>query len=106
MLRCPECGTSIPTDAIRCPECSWSALSRNPALEWLEWGGGVGLLVGMGAGLVGGLIVVAVESAPDRVIALFVGPPVGAMCGAVIGAMAALLWMSLVRPVLMALFAS
>jgi hypothetical protein len=119
MSNCPRCGAPLDPDAPRCFGCAQGVprllnvtrpkrtLRRNPAVAWF-WGGAV---IGAGIGFVGWAVFAVLEAVGMSpfgkggilsvdALAVF------ALLGGMLGACAGVLWMALVRPVLLAIFAS
>jgi hypothetical protein len=118
MSNCPRCGAPLDPDSPRCFGCAQGvtshldvtrperSLSRNAGLAWF-WGGGAMCAVVAGAGWVVLVVLEAVGIGPFSngflaLDALIVFTLMGVMLGASVG----LVWKALLRPVLLALFAS
>lgn len=111
MSDCPRCGRPLDPDAAGCFACaqgeppllrrSAPAPRSNPAWGWMIWGATCGGVVGLVCGLVGVVVNLLAGGGPGVVL-----PGSLAFGGALLGALGVLLWKSLLRPVLLALFAS
>lgn len=109
MSDCPRCGAPLDPDAARClacengapPRLDLTSLRRNAASDWTAMGAAVGGIVGLCLGAAVAFGNLLLGGGPGVVY------PVGmALIGAVLGAAGVMIWKSLVRPVILALFAS
>src|SRR5262245_33530475 len=114
-MNCPRCGAPGPVDQP-CPACAPLAAIEgkirrrrfigNPVGRWTAFGWWAGLALGLGVGVLVQAILWPAWLGPDSVwVALYV-VAVAAFAGAVLGSVVAVLYKSLIRPVILALFSS
>jgi hypothetical protein len=116
-MNCPRCGALLPAGGP-CPACAPLASIEgkirrrrfigNPVGRWTAFGWWAGLALGvvLGVGVLVQAILWPAWLRPDSVwVALYV-VAVAAFAGAVLGSVVALLYKSLIRPVILALLSS
>jgi hypothetical protein len=119
MSNCPQCGAPLDPDAPRCFGCAQGmtsyvdvsrpkrTLQRNPALAWFWGGAAVGACLGVVGWVVFAVLdVVGVSPFGKGAMLAVDALAVFALIGGMLGACGGVIWMALVRPVLLAIFAS
>src|SRR5687767_13077453 len=114
-MHCPRCGALMRVGEP-CPACApLASIERkivrqrfvgNPTLRWIKVGWWGGMALGTLAGLVDTVVLILCRSTPDQepLSTVFLAAALGALLGAILGSIVVLLYKSIVRPVLIAIF--